>query len=216
MALTDDERIIGLAGLIAAVTDVRHHDGVIHANHLLEVAGRGISHIGGIDVTQILAVSLGDQAHRVDIDAEESHTLVAHGFDPIGLEQTVERCGAEVIIGADFHGINIAIMCCKFFHAVVKLMITQNDSVIAQSVHQCIFHVSTVDAEIERALNSITGMNQHGVGVLGAQLVIDGTTACHTAQIVAGGINLAVGVIHCDNRQVVCTHSGNRHQCAQA
>ena len=144
MALPDDERIIGLGGLIAAVADVGHHDGIIHTLHLLEVLGSGISHIRSVVVAQLLAVHVGNQAGGIDVDAEERHTLVAHGLDPIGLEQAVERRGAEVIVCADLHRIHVAIVLSQFLHAVVKLMIAHDNRVIAQRIHQRILHLATI------------------------------------------------------------------------
>ena len=59
-------------------------------------------------------------------------------------------------------------------------------------------------------------MDEHRVGVVGAQLVVDGAAASHTALAVAGGVDLAMGVINSDNHQVLGTQGGYCHQCAQA
>ena len=100
----------------------------------------------------------------------------------------------------------------KLFHAVVKLMVAQDDRVISQRVHQCIFHLAAVEREKQCALHSITRMDEHGVGVGGAQLVIDGPAPCHATLAVTGGVNLAMGVIYSDNHQVLGTQGGNHHE----
>ena len=131
MALADDERVVRLGGLVAAVANVRHHHDIIYAQNLLEVACRSVGNTRRIAVAQTTAVHIGNQTLGVDIDADKRNALVAHGLNPIGLEQTIERGGADVVVGTDFHGIDIVVVGCKFFHAVVKLMVAQNDGVIA-------------------------------------------------------------------------------------
>ena len=59
-------------------------------------------------------------------------------------------------------------------------------------------------------------MYQRRVGILGAKLVVDGTATGHTSLTVTGRVDLAVGVIHCDNHQVLGAQGGEDHQCAQA
>ena len=216
VAVANDERVVGFGWLITAIADVRDHDGIVHPLHLLEIAGCGIGCIGGKTIAQILTVHVGNQPRGVDVDAEETDALIAHGLDPVGMEQAVERSGAEVIVGAHLHGIHVAVVCGQLLHAVVKLMVAQDDRVITQRVHQRIFHLAAVEREEQSALDGVTGVDEGRVGVGGTQVVVDGAAPGHTALAVAGRVNLAVCVINCDNQQVLGTQGGYRHQRAQA
>ena len=206
VAVLDDVDIIGLAGVVGGVADVRDHHHIVDLLHLLEILGRGVGHIDRGQIAHALIVLEADEPLGLHIDAHEGHALVAIALDDVGLEHALERSAAHLVVGAELLGVDVAVVLGNLVHAVVKLVVAQDDHVIAQRVHQGILHLAAIEREEDRALHGIASVDGDGVGVLAADVVVDGTATQHAAQAVAGGLNLAVRVVGGNDDQVLGLH----------
>ena len=185
---------------------MRDHDHIVDLLHLLEIFGGGIRHINRWQIAHALIVLETDEPLGLHIDAHECHALVAIALDDVWLKHALERRAAHLVVGTDFLGIDILIILGNVLHAIIKLMVAQNDDVIAQRVHQGVLDLAAIEREKDRALHGIAGMDGDGVGVLAADVVVDCSTARHAPQPIAGWFNLAVGVVDSDDNQVLGLH----------
>ena len=195
VAVADNHRVVWLRGIVGVVTDVRHHHRIVAAQRLLEIARRSIGHVNGANITQPRVIFVGNQALRFNVDAKHTHTLVAHGLDIVRLKNLVQLGSAEVVVGTQFLGLDVLVKMINAVQAIVKLVVAEDNHVVAQRVHEGILHLAAIEREERGALHSVACMHGERVLVVAAHLVEDGTTTQQTALAIASGVNLTVSVV---------------------
>ncbi len=176
-----------------------HHVGAV----FLEPGGLFVGSLYAVYVFETGVVRLGHNSRRIKIDADEAHGLVADLFHHRGHKKAFERRFAEVIVGAEAHGVELFPLLGELLHAFVKLVVAENLYVIAHSVHHLAFHLASEERIVERPLHGIACINEHDVFISAAHTVDQHIAPRHAAEVVAVRVNGRVSVVCVEDHKPV-------------
>jgi len=97
--------------------------------------------------------------------------------------------------------------------AVVELVVTQDNHVVAQGVDGGILDLTAVEAEEDGALDGVASVDEDGVGVVAANGVVDGATSQDAAAVVLSGQNLAVCIVNGNEGKMLGLRPSCSHHC---
>ena len=211
VALGHQARVARLTWNFSKIANVRHHHHIIHFLHFLQIFCGWVGNEFAILIVETIIIAFRHHTSWIHVNADEAHTLSAKCLNQIW-HHTLHWSGTEIVVGRNHWGFQLVVVVGKFHHAIIKLVISERDHVVAHAVDSGKFHLSLEHREIERALHGIATMNNHRVFVFLADLVVDGTTTKQSAFPVSGWVDLTVSVVDSSNHQMFGTYS--RHHCS--
>ena len=173
------------------------------------------------DVAELdaLDVLFGDEAGRVDVEAEEADFLAGYGLDYVWGEDSIEVCVGEVVVGRRGFALERLPVLGEVGHAVVELVVAEHAYVVSHHVHEFVLHVALEIREVEGTLHGVACVDQQHVAVGASHRVDDGLALERSAHATFVGVYLRVNVVGAEQgdflrlqRLDACRHQRDEQQ----
>ena len=139
VALGHQTRVAGFTRNFCKIADMRHHHHIIHFLHFLQIFCGWVGNEFAILIVETIVIALRHHTSWIHVDTDKAHTLSAKCLNQIW-HHTLHWGGAEIVVGRNDWSFQLVVVVGKFHHAIIKLVISERDHVVAHAVDSGKFH----------------------------------------------------------------------------
>ena len=182
------------------IADMRHSHHEVAMLLILQIFSRGVGCLDYILESDGYACR-GYETRRINVESDEPYLFPSYFLYNVWVEDTLELCAGEVVVGGETGTLHLPVMAGKLLHAVVKLMVAEDTDVVAHHVHKRIFHIPLEILEKKCALHHVAGVDEYHV-LLGFPHGIDyGLTLQYAPLPVGVRLYIRMGVVGVEYHQ---------------